>query len=522
MIDLLVRNSARIYRVTTFSAKAAVESNEPGSVMGICQATLMLSDLASQLSESHHQHLSVVEPISQRVQAQQTAVRQLVFKQLQNVCSHEFAAAEFDRLATLHVLDVHSGAELPERIRDTFLHLVAASDQYNPGERAPSLLQTMLAEERNAAQAGKAKSGNGITSGAAVASPNDSLTVLYRAVPAVKFRGMVERVMQTQFVWLQTFHAMQIHVQSELQEARTVLSAVESGAALEVDWSSGLPHVHVARKSGDSSVADPSGLGVPAPVRDESGNAEPQSDPVNIQGDSSSQKAPSENIIEENETTAQPSMSKEGDEGSSEGAAPVEQVTNGKASQNGSTNGASHAELATAGASPSLLPVRVVGAADKLVQAASTDPLVHYVSRVAEENHAVVASTDVGEFAGPSQSGSAEAADRSGSGSRVEQEAGKGLQRGSPHAADRSREDHGQVIGSLAGNAISLEEFVKQRERILHGVRSLCVLCQALIIENCQYHIEHMRRQWLPGECVACNQRVSLELHACRDEYVTS
>lgn len=529
------------FREAAFSAKAAVDANEPGSVMGICQAMLLLSNLSSQLSESHLKPLSIVEPISQRVHAQQTAVRQLVFKQLQNVCSHEFTASEFDRLATLHVLDVHSGAELPERIRDTFLTLVTASDQYQPGERPPSLLQALLAKDRNATQTSRS-SGGGSSSGATAALANDSLTALYRAVPAVKFRGMLERVMQTQFVWLQTFHAMQLHVQSELQEARTVLSALDRGAALEVDWSSGLPQVRVASGSagGDSAHtanADPSGAGdVETPPDASTGVAS-----ENQEGNITSQQFENSAVPSVNGSAAAQGTEASGAggvEASSKDGAAVSEGGHARSAQNGATNGvlleqAVSLHLSVGSGSQAEKPVLVQLVPRNTAQGvhelqsktpcaqrsppgslrgsrSTTTPgaaaekhtdddangthVVQHEDRQGEQQSAVdcTQSTAAAGASGaghevtsvPSEVGGVPSGDGgvSGDGVRSRGQGERGDGEG-PWGSSVASEPESQIMGSLAGHPLSLEEFVKQRERIFHGVREqrttfriLCVL----------------------------------------------
>lgn len=585
-------------RVAAFAAKAAVDANEPGSVMGICQAMLQLSSLSAQLSESHLKPLAIVEPISQRVHAQQTAVKHLVFKQLQNVCSHEFNAADFDRLTTLHVLDVHSGAELPERIRDAFLNLVSSSDQYQPGERPPSVLQSLLAKERSAVQASRSqwssKEGGNSSSTSPAGSARDSLTVLYRAVPAVKFRGMAERVMQKQFVWLQTFHAMQMHVHSELQDARTVLLAVDNGAALEVDWSGGLPEVRVVPGStmgcGTPAAEDPSGVGTldtsdkmspddSSPV----GTTQKQEDDTNVShhvGDTAAVTAHSSSATADASTNSTQQVHEATDAGmnnisaaahpaeASGGSAMEPYSKDGaddsasawghtKGGQNGATIGVSHAEdvsvqlsvgsgtpekpvlvqlaprntvhdstdevqsklPSTQGSAPRSRSTTTAGAAtDHLIADTNSTTRVAPMQQTGEQNERELGeavdnypqidvafdTTALQKLPPAMQQTASPVASSAGDEDRfVQSEDGEGAVPlgesieggsvdgarsplrarhhrgyregpwGSSVASEPRGEQEEQIMGSLAGHPLSLEEFVKQRERILHRVRSI-------------------------------------------------
>lgn len=200
---------------------------------------LLLAAQCQQLNEPHLKPLATHQPLLHRCLALQALLDDLVAAAVQRVCA-TFDPVDLDSLVALHVLNVQTGAEMPELIRDAFLALVSASDQFSSNTHPPCELQTALFREaqKDAQQQQRAQ--------AAPHGHDLSLATLFKTIPALKFRGRAEWLMQTQFEWLQSFHAMQMHVQDELAAVRRMLTALADGAEAVVDWSSGLPRISVS------------------------------------------------------------------------------------------------------------------------------------------------------------------------------------------------------------------------------------------------------------------------------------
>lgn len=212
-----------------------------------CQAMLLLAAQYQQLNEPHLKPLTTHQPLLQRCTALQALLDDLVAAAVQRVCA-AFDPIDLDSLVALHVLNVQTGAEMPELIRDAFLALVSASDQFSSSTHPPCSLQTALYRESlkdtQQVQQQQRPTSQG---GAGPSHSHDlSLAALFKAVPALKFRARAEWLMQTQFEWLQSFHAMQLHVQDELAAVRRMLTALADGADAAVDWSHGLPRITVS------------------------------------------------------------------------------------------------------------------------------------------------------------------------------------------------------------------------------------------------------------------------------------
>ena len=212
-----------------------------------CQAMLLLAAQYQQLNEPHLKPLTTHQPLLQRCTALQALLDDLVAAAVQRVCA-AFDPIDLDSLVALHVLNVQTGAEMPELIRDAFLALVSASDQFSSSTHPPCSLQTALyreslkdTQQQQQQQRTPSQGGSGPSH-----SHDLSLAALFKAVPALKFRARAEWLMQTQFEWLQSFHAMQLHVQDELAAVRRMLTALADGADAAVDWSHGLPRITVS------------------------------------------------------------------------------------------------------------------------------------------------------------------------------------------------------------------------------------------------------------------------------------
>jgi hypothetical protein len=171
-------------------------------------------------------------------------IHNVVDQLIQRLCC-AFDADLFAEVLALHVLDVKTGADLPSRAKSTFSMLVTANDQFADEEHDISLLQMIVIQEI----LGSYK------------KADMTLTALFREIPLVKFRGALERIMQKQFEWLQSYHAMQEFVQQQLKEAQVALAALAQGKAV-VHWHAGLPVVTVGEEFGEE---EPLGVAPEAP-----------------------------------------------------------------------------------------------------------------------------------------------------------------------------------------------------------------------------------------------------------------
>eukprot|EP00892_Ulva_mutabilis_P012693 jgi/Ulvmu1/9797/UM056_0037.1 len=255
---LFIQQKAAEAEAAVYAAQAAVESGEPGSVVMTCQAMLLLAAQYQQLNEPHLKPLTTQQPLLQRCIGLQSLLDDLVAAAVQRVCA-AFDPVDLDSLVALHVLNVQTGAEMPELIRDAYLALVSSSDQFSSISHPPCALQTALYREAQQ-DAPQRSQGSADT----LHGSDLSLAALFKAVPALKFRSRAEWLMQTQFEWLQSFHAMQLHVQDELAAVRRMLMALAEGGEAAVDWASGLPRVTLSADEGGSQLrgdSSPSGGG---------------------------------------------------------------------------------------------------------------------------------------------------------------------------------------------------------------------------------------------------------------------
>jgi trimeric autotransporter adhesin len=146
-----------------------------------------------------------------------------------------FDAKLFDAVLALHVVDAHAGAELPARLRGAFALLVTANDQFSDdAAHEPSLLQKVVVQDILLGSYNKA---------------DIAPAALFKAIPRVNFRAALEEILQREFEWLQSFHAMQECVAAWLQEAQVAQAALAEGAA-ELAWRGGLPYVVLREEYG--------------------------------------------------------------------------------------------------------------------------------------------------------------------------------------------------------------------------------------------------------------------------------
>ena len=237
-----------------------------------CQAMLLLAAQYQQLNEPHLKPLTTQQPLLHRCIGLQGLLDDLIAAAVQRVCA-EFDPNDVDSLVSLHVLNVQSGAEMPELIRDAYLALVSSSDQFSSSAHPPCALQTALYREaQKDAQARPSDAPHG---------SDLSLAALFKAIPALKFRARAEWLMQTQFEWLQSFHAMQLHVQDELAAVRCMLASLSEGAEAIVDWSSGLPRVTVSGEEASLGAAQgrPDGSSTPGAPMSPQWQARPGEEP---------------------------------------------------------------------------------------------------------------------------------------------------------------------------------------------------------------------------------------------------
>jgi len=237
-----------------------------------CQAMLLLAAQYQQLNEPHLKPLTTQQPLLHRCIGLQGLLDDLIAAAVQRVCA-EFDPNDVDSLVSLHVLNVQSGAEMPELIRDAYLALVSSSDQFSSSAHPPCALQTALYREaQKDAQARPSDAPHG---------SDLSLAALFKAIPALKFRARAEWLMQTQFDWLQNFHAMQLHVQDELAAVRCMLASLSEGAEAIVDWSSGLPRVTVSGEEASLGAAQgrPDGSSTPGAPMSPQWQARPGEEP---------------------------------------------------------------------------------------------------------------------------------------------------------------------------------------------------------------------------------------------------
>ena len=169
-------------------------------------AVLMLQDVAAHLTQAPMCTLRLRPSMQAQHLALQRGLERTVGHLLHRVCC-TFDAELFDAIVALHVVDFEAGAELATRVRHTFALLVTANDQYADGDEQhePSLLQKLVVQDVLLGTYNKA---------------DIALAALFKEVPTVKFRAALETVLQRQFEWLQSYHAMHECVASWLQEAQ--------------------------------------------------------------------------------------------------------------------------------------------------------------------------------------------------------------------------------------------------------------------------------------------------------------
>jgi ribosomal protein L17 len=198
---------------------------------------LALEELSSHLHTSSMAPLKLQSAMLARCQAIQRDLRGIVAAMLLRVCC-SFDAISFEQVLSLHVMDKRAGADLPASIRQTFASLVTSTDSSATHSADVSLLQKLIMQEI-------------LTS---YSKGDVGLTVLCRELPRTKLRSALELIMQRQFQWLQSYHAMQECVEDMLTEAKQTRAALESGHAL-VEWRSGLPTV-VLRETAEEHVPE--------------------------------------------------------------------------------------------------------------------------------------------------------------------------------------------------------------------------------------------------------------------------
>jgi hypothetical protein len=226
------------------SAQPGSSAEDPYHQGERAQATVLaLEELSSYLRRSSMAPLKLQRGMLERCQALQLDLRGIVTGMLQRLCC-SFDVAFFGQVLSLHVLDTRNGANLPMSIRQMFGSLVTSTDSSANDSAEVSLLQKVIVDEI-------------LTS---YSKGDVGLTTLFREVPRTKLCSALELILQRQFQWLQSYHAMQECVEDMLTEAKQTRSAVEAGHA-DVEWKLGVPTAllqesvegHVLRSGAEAS-----------------------------------------------------------------------------------------------------------------------------------------------------------------------------------------------------------------------------------------------------------------------------